>query len=1394
VNSHLRKRGKDSLIENIQTDFCDGIKLIQFLEVISSKNDWSRKVDKNPKLKIQKIQNVDLCMKFLKAEGVKLVAIQAENIVDGDLTLILGMIWTIIQQYQIADISEEELTAKEALLLWCQKKTKGYRDVDPPGIKNFHTSWIDGLALCALIHRHRPDLLDYEKCQKSTPRENCELAFRVAEEKLGIPQLLDVEDLVDTAKPDERSVITYVVQYYHVFASQGKGEQAGRRVGKLVDFERNVQRLKNEYNERAGKLRKWIETKITWLDDKDFGKTEEEIARKLGEYNDYRTKEKPEKASEKLGCEALFNSIQVKLSSNDRPPFTAADGLSPKEINELWQKLLEAEQQREKNLRGARKRERQLNLLNSRLDDKAARLEKWIGTSEEYLARNEPVDSLTAAASKLNELDAWNGEYGANKPSVAELQKLASEIAALNGPTADAQTKRAAAIQSRFDALRGKADAKAADLKKKRELEEAKEAARKTWADAAKAYVAWTQEAVHAADDERYFGDSLEAVSGAKARLDKADADSNATNGTKKKVVDAAWAKLQELGVKENKYSVLTSKDTDAASAAVGHALGARQQAWKDAQALEEKKEAKRKEFAAAAQSFVDGAEKRRGELDGLQGEPEPLIKTLEEKYAGGKPENDGLAKVQTLQNEATALGVTSNKHTPHNLASLKAKAGDLGRFVHNKQLALREEADLKSDYATRAKALLAWRAAAQPKVEDRAASNSLDDARAKLAAFQTYRTAEKADKANEKLALIKLEQQIQALLQKNNRPAFKADAAIAPAAINADFAALDAAEAAKADFLRAYLARMEELDVLVKRFNADKGDLAAWIADKKSYLDKPVEIDTLLKAQHARVVHQSYDEEFAGRAPRVDALGELATKIGSLDYADKAAIAKAAAESRAAYDALKAPAAAKSKAIEAGLAAEQAKEDARIEFASKAKDYARASAIAQQDIADRTFGFTLPAVTAHGAKLDASDAEFKKHSDAGLAAVKSADEHCTSLKTGANPHTKLTLANATASNKAVTDAIAARRADYGAELAKQQRWDAARKGFAADADGFVAWLGEQRKAVQGATGAPDERIAAIKAVHKDGKPGADRVAALAATADKNAADGIVGNDYTGLTVPILKERNEQFNKFVAQALKNQDDEKAYNSRFADLTAALKKAEEKEQEQFDFQRAAKVLLHWLEAEGAFLTEPVHGNTVEDVQAAKQELAEFNKAFHGKEGDYHALQAKAKAVGDSSLLATVTAKWDETKQLAAKRAAALEGEHGTQQEREKLRKQFAAEAEAFNKWLDGQKEKLAGTKGDLEAQKAQLVALTAANAAGESRGRQADAALGQPRRRRRHRQPPHQPHRRPAQARVRAALQRHQGQAVARRAGDRQEEGLGRHAGAAAGVPRRVCAL
>lgn len=80
--------------------------------------------------------------------------------------------------------SEGDLSAKEGLLLWCQKKTAGYRDVQ---VKDFTFSWQDGLAFCALIHRHRPDLIDFDSLTKGSKAANLEKAFSVAENELNIP-------------------------------------------------------------------------------------------------------------------------------------------------------------------------------------------------------------------------------------------------------------------------------------------------------------------------------------------------------------------------------------------------------------------------------------------------------------------------------------------------------------------------------------------------------------------------------------------------------------------------------------------------------------------------------------------------------------------------------------------------------------------------------------------------------------------------------------------------------------------------------------------------------------------------------------------------------------------------------------------------------------------------------------------------------------------------------------------------------------------------------------------------------------------------------------------------------------------------------------------------------
>ncbi|XP_071946379.1 cytospin-A-like isoform X2 [Antedon mediterranea] len=102
---------------------------------------------------------------------------------------------------------------RNALLRWCQSKTQGYTNID---ITNFSSSWNDGLGFCALIHSHVPHLLPYHELNSIDKRRNFTAAFKAAE-SVGIPSILDVEDMVKMERPDWQSVMTYITSIYTHF-------------------------------------------------------------------------------------------------------------------------------------------------------------------------------------------------------------------------------------------------------------------------------------------------------------------------------------------------------------------------------------------------------------------------------------------------------------------------------------------------------------------------------------------------------------------------------------------------------------------------------------------------------------------------------------------------------------------------------------------------------------------------------------------------------------------------------------------------------------------------------------------------------------------------------------------------------------------------------------------------------------------------------------------------------------------------------------------------------------------------------------------------------------------------------------------------------------------------
>ncbi|KAL7370494.1 hypothetical protein ABVT39_002338 [Epinephelus coioides] len=108
---------------------------------------------------------------------------------------------------------QSSLSQSNQLLSWCQEQTRGYRGV---AVTDLTTSWKSGLALCALIHRFRPDLIDFDLLDVSSVEDNTRLGFDVAERQFGISPLMTVDEMASFGEPDSLSMVMYLSQFYQI--------------------------------------------------------------------------------------------------------------------------------------------------------------------------------------------------------------------------------------------------------------------------------------------------------------------------------------------------------------------------------------------------------------------------------------------------------------------------------------------------------------------------------------------------------------------------------------------------------------------------------------------------------------------------------------------------------------------------------------------------------------------------------------------------------------------------------------------------------------------------------------------------------------------------------------------------------------------------------------------------------------------------------------------------------------------------------------------------------------------------------------------------------------------------------------------------------------------------
>lgn len=533
-----------------------------------------------------------------------------------DRRVILGMVWILISKFAIEDISEEQATAKEGLLLWCKKKTKGYKGCK---VTNFGTSFQDGLAFAALIHKHRPDLIDYDALQAAgDPLTTLNTAFDVAEREFGICKLLDADDMV-AFNPDEKSVMTYVAYYWKAFQQYAQAEVAARRVGNMVGRERALDEKRINFEEDSAALKQWIDQKTAFYAACDVGNTSEEIASSLAGLKGYQEAEKPPMGAEKTRVDQNYKAFQARLKAENRPPYTAPAGLAPKDLDKIWMGLALAEREYERACRikiaDLTKAENALKSFGLKVDNLIA----WADKKKQYCDEDVPTDSLEHITVASKKHKAFAEEKDAYMQFVSRTQGLAEKLRPTLSDTSEMDGKLAE-LEEAFAALDDASSERVAridaEIKRQEELDEQ----RMIWVQQAAGLVLKIEDTTNELSG-LVTANSIDELEALQAEFTAYKAEAGGGVKAELEELSAFTSQLTTLGVTENQYAQYTYDEIVLLVEEMDAAFDARESQIGEEEDRQQFLESIRIEFAEHAKVFLDKLEETNSGLTATYGE-----------------------------------------------------------------------------------------------------------------------------------------------------------------------------------------------------------------------------------------------------------------------------------------------------------------------------------------------------------------------------------------------------------------------------------------------------------------------------------------------------------------------------------------------------------------------------------------------------------------------------------------------------------------------------------------------------------------------------------------------------------------------------------------------------